>query len=135
VRYKPGDKVVPVDKTVGTIGLASSVAWARAQLNNKRYLYIIHKRYMVNTKAECLCNDDVDSHTGDLFMEADLRPYPKESNDPNDVCSKTPEHYYLKEGDILEEGDMLTFRNGQKIIIKGLAGRILRRGEKAMRKL
>lgn len=73
-KFKVGDKVVPISKSVG--GCLDEVAsWDRAQADNQEFLYVCE----INSDYECdyVCNNTLNAH-GDFFMEKDLIPYVEE---------------------------------------------------------
>lgn len=70
-RFKRGDKVVPISKTIG-VRIEDSSCWQRGK--EQGFLYI------ANTygKNNYMCNDMPQPHTGDYYRESDLISYDEE---------------------------------------------------------
>jgi hypothetical protein len=68
MKFKPGDKVVPHNKSIGNC-LEASIVWTRCKLHNQNFMYV--SRY---EDSIVLCNSD-NSSTGDYFSEYDLTLY------------------------------------------------------------
>lgn len=73
-KFKIGDKVIPLTKTVWG-SLDESNCWRRANENNQGFLYV--NRFESN--GDILCSDNKDGG-GDFFKISDLIPYTEENH-------------------------------------------------------
>ena len=74
MKFKEGDKVVPVSKSIDDL-LDDCHEWKQAKLKNKNYLIIEYINEDDNTYW-CINDDDYNSGIiGDRFSEKDLIPY------------------------------------------------------------
>ena len=74
-RFKIGDKVVPIDKTVNDYGeLNDSIVWNKAKHDNQPYLYVagFDDEEHAYVCSKYIIDDEID---GDFFNESDLIPY------------------------------------------------------------
>ncbi len=68
-KFKIGDKVVPVSKSI--MGpLKYSIAWRRAIKKKQPFLFV-----MKIEEDTFICNEDSTRVTGDFFLESDLLPF------------------------------------------------------------
>lgn len=67
-RFKVGDKVVPVSKSVCG-PLSASMSWKRARDKGQPFIYVT----MVGSNI--VCHEKPTLNNGDYFLESDLRPY------------------------------------------------------------
>lgn len=70
-KFKVGDKVVPVKKSVG-IKLSKSINWIIAQRKEQNFLYVICYE---DSKVVCSHFPDEPDGDGDYFLESDLIHY------------------------------------------------------------
>ena len=71
-KFKVGDKVVPVSKSVG-VPLSHSACWKRAQKRNQAFLYVVP--VVSHDPVVYVCSEDKGDYSGDYFLESDLIPY------------------------------------------------------------
>lgn len=86
-KFKVGDKVVPVSKSLCCI-LELSNAWLNAMAKNQPFLFVI------KIEKGILCDENVNSICGDYFLESDLIPY-KEVAARIEPKGKPPVYYTL----------------------------------------
>lgn len=70
MKYKVGDKVIPIDKTYG-MPLFSSSEWNKAKAHGQEYLYVV---WILRSDIYALGHNK-NAHSGDVFKEEDLVPY------------------------------------------------------------
>ena len=86
-KFKVGDKVVPVDKTVWG-DLSQSGSWKKAQAKNQPFLFVNVVGY-VRQGGEIvpyLCSDII-KQSGDYFNESDLIPYVEPAETPHTIIA------------------------------------------------
>ena len=72
-KFKVGDKVVPVSKSVYS-SLEGSCHWTDVKYTNKPYLYVC-KPNCFDDKNHIRCSQVKDDYAGDYFLESDLIHY------------------------------------------------------------
>lgn len=97
-KYKVGDKVVPIAKTVGVANLETCEYWSNARISGQNYLYVIE----VNNNCYG-CNTSGREMAGNLYNESDLIPF--------DENAQTP---VAKEMTVLEEAQSLIYGDREK---------------------
>jgi len=68
-KFKVGDPVVPVSKSVGS-GFENSGTWNRAKERNQPFLFVVD--FLGNA---IVCDVNINSESGDFFLESDLIPF------------------------------------------------------------
>ncbi len=71
MKFKIGDKVVPLKKSHWNTNLDTSIAWKQAKANNQSYLYIT----VIKKNNLYLLDSNYPSIGGDYFKESDFIPY------------------------------------------------------------
>jgi hypothetical protein len=77
-KFKVGDKVVPIAKTVGRISLDMSYNWNEARATGQNFLYVNelpHTHDIGDPEYDAYICGRKDGDSGDYFMESDLIPY------------------------------------------------------------
>lgn len=76
MKFKIGDRVVPVSKSTSSIGVAGldkSVAWQKAQEMKQPFLYVVPSAHKLSSQTYA-CSESPNKG-GDFFLESDLIPY------------------------------------------------------------
>lgn len=104
--FKPGDKVIPLNKTAGSIGLETSKVWEACKASEQHYMFITDA---MPDGTKYFCAQHEDDKGGDLFALNDLNyfnPAPKTTPSGYDARSTkgkpgtyTRSGYYDKNGD------------------------------------
>lgn len=70
-KYKVGDKVIPINKSVYS-SLDQSNMWKRAREKGQNFIYINN---VAPDVGDYRCNVELTEFNGDFFLESDLIPY------------------------------------------------------------
>ena len=87
-KFKVGDRVVPVSKSVGS-SFGNSGTWNRAKKRNQPFLLVVD---FISTYI--VCDVNIKTDTGDYFLESDLTPF-KEVAARIEPQEKAPVYYTL----------------------------------------
>lgn len=93
MRFTGGQKVVPINKSVGK-PLESSIVWKEAKESNQPFLFV---SYYEKDSDRYVCSNVEDIKDGDYFKENDLIPYEEYASKPfPDIVSKLISVSYKK---------------------------------------